>query len=87
MLSDIKGWELLIMFAMMVAVVLVIVVIVVVAVKAASGSRTQTPTVAQQPVPPPPGAVPAGWYPDPSTTGGRRYWDGSGWTEHTAPGS
>jgi hypothetical protein len=31
---------------------------------------------------PPP---PAGWYPDPSTPGTQRYWDGSRWTEHTAP--
>lgn len=28
-------------------------------------------------------AAPAGWYPD--GTGGQRYWDGSIWTEHTAP--
>lgn len=26
----------------------------------------------------------AGWYPD--GNGGQRYWDGSAWTEHTAPG-
>jgi len=30
------------------------------------------------------GAVPAGWYPDPAGQG-QRYWDGSGWTTHTAP--
>lgn len=29
------------------------------------------------------GAAPAGWYPD--GTGGQRFWDGSIWTEHTAP--
>lgn len=28
-------------------------------------------------------AAPAGWYPD--GKGGQRYWDGSLWTEHTAP--
>ena len=28
-----------------------------------------------------------GWYPDPATPGQRRYWDGQGWTNSTAPGS
>jgi hypothetical protein len=36
------------------------------------------------PPPPPPSNVPAGWYPDPSSSV-QRYWDGSTWTEHTAP--
>lgn len=27
----------------------------------------------------------SGWYPDPSGAPGRRYWDGSTWTPHTAP--
>lgn len=31
---------------------------------------------------PPPPAVPAGWYPAGDV---QRYWDGSTWTEHTAP--
>jgi hypothetical protein len=39
------------------------------------------PTVAAPP-PPPPSAVPAGWYPQGEV---QRYWDGSEWTEHTAP--
>ena len=30
--------------------------------------------------------TPAGWYPDPDGSGGQRYWDGSAWTEHRAPG-
>lgn len=30
---------------------------------------------------------PAGWYPDPEDASGQRYWDGSAWTEHTAPGA
>lgn len=36
----------------------------------------------------PPGARPtgpAGWYPQPDGT--QRYWDGTAWTHHTAPGS
>jgi hypothetical protein len=28
---------------------------------------------------------PAGWYPHPSMAGTQRYWDGSKWTDHTAP--
>jgi hypothetical protein len=31
--------------------------------------------------------TPAGWYPDTQTPGQQRYWDGSQWTEHTAPGA
>lgn len=30
---------------------------------------------------------PAGWYPDPTQPGQQRYWDGTQWTEHTAPGT
>jgi len=29
--------------------------------------------------------TPAGWYADPDGSGGQRYWDGSGWTEHRSP--
>lgn len=36
--------------------------------------------------PPPPGDTPEGWYPNP-TGPGRRYWDGTVWTQHTAPDS
>jgi hypothetical protein len=32
-----------------------------------------------------PSRTPAGWYDDGSGTGTLRYWDGSAWTEHTAP--
>ncbi len=31
-----------------------------------------------------PSTPPPGWYPDPSGAG-QRYWDGTAWTEHTAP--
>ena len=33
-----------------------------------------------------PGAVPAGWYPDPGGSGGMRYWDGGAWTESVHEG-
>ena len=49
------------------------------------------PPPGAEPAPPPPPppeqvepATPAGWYPDPHGEG-RRYWDGTKWTEHTAP--
>jgi hypothetical protein len=32
-----------------------------------------------------PASVAAGWYPDPSGSGGTRYWDGSTWTAQTRP--
>ncbi|MGY2093048.1 DUF2510 domain-containing protein [Nocardia gipuzkoensis] len=33
----------------------------------------------------PPPAVPANWYPDPADPAMLRWWNGSSWTEHTAP--
>jgi uncharacterized protein DUF2510 len=30
-------------------------------------------------------ASPPDWYPDPSGSGGTRYWDGAGWTDHVRP--
>lgn len=35
----------------------------------------------------PTGQTPAGWFTDPSGSGRLRYWDGSAWTEHYAPGA
>jgi hypothetical protein len=32
-------------------------------------------------------STPPGWYPDPAGTGAQRYWDGTQWTEHAAPGA
>lgn len=40
------------------------------------------PAAAAAPSAPPPPSVPAGWYPQGDV---QRYWDGSTWTEHTAP--
>lgn len=34
----------------------------------------------------PPAMAPAGWHPDPMVAGQQRYWDGTTWTTHTAPG-
>lgn len=31
------------------------------------------------------GGPSAGWYADPAGSGGLRYWDGNGWTEHVTP--
>lgn len=42
-----------------------------------------TPAPPAQPLPPP--AVPAGWYNDPAGAPDLRYFDGQGWTTHTAP--
>lgn len=30
--------------------------------------------------------APAGWYADPTMVGTQRYWDGSSWSDHVAPG-
>jgi len=30
-------------------------------------------------------SAPANWYPDPSGSGGQRYWDGTAWTPHWVP--
>ena len=54
------------------------------AISRASGNVLQNSTSSS---PPPPGAQPltppAGWYQDPSSPSGRRWWDGKSWTSHT----
>lgn len=42
----------------------------------------ESPAASAPAAPPPPPAVPAGWYPAGDV---QRYWDGSAWTDHTAP--
>src|SRR5687767_8759749 len=41
-----------------------------------------TPSISSRPVD---NEAPPGWYADPGTPGGRRYWDGSRWTSEIAP--
>lgn len=48
-------------------------------------SAVADPPAAAPPTVTPPPAVPAGWYPDPHGQQLQRYWDGTQWTEHTAP--
>ena len=45
--------------------------------------RRHHPYQGAGPTQPPPPSKNAGWYKDPFGTG-KRYWDGSVWTEHTA---
>jgi hypothetical protein len=54
--------------------------------KAKQDARAQRRNPQATPPPPPPPSVQAGWYPDANNGQLRRYWDGTGWTEHTAPG-
>lgn len=56
----------------------------------ATGNSYATPVAVRQPSPasaplPPPPAVPAGWYRDPAGQPCSRWWDGTQWTQHTAP--
>ncbi len=52
--------------------------------KVATEQAKQLQTNSAVPPPPPP-SVPAGWYSDPNNGQLQRYWDGTIWTEHTAP--
>ena len=57
------------------------------AIQAQTAAAVSAPPVAAAATPPtpPPPPVPAGWYPDPNGAPLQRYWDGSAWTENTAP--
>lgn len=46
------------------------------------GSNSQPSAIT---APPPPPGIPAGWYPDAGNDKLLRYWDGTAWTDHTAP--
>jgi hypothetical protein len=48
------------------------------------GRAGSPPSPATPPPPVPPPVAPAGWYPDPHHQAAQRYWDGAGWTDHTA---
>lgn len=74
MFAGIVGWHTLIVVGvalMFVAIIAAVVVVVLVVATRARGGA--------------PGTVVAGWYPDPSGGGTRRYWDGIRWTAHTDP--
>ena len=51
---------------------------------AVSPIEVSTPQATVQPAAAPASAIPAGWFPDPSTRFEMRYWDGTAWTEHVA---
>ena len=74
-----RGSTLLLLLPML--LVLLVVLIVVWATK--SGSKVAHPVSAGMPLTPMVSVVaPAGWYPQGNL---QRYWDGTSWTEHTAP--
>jgi hypothetical protein len=50
---------------------------------AASAPEVEVANIAAPPPPPP--SVPPGWYPDANNAHLQRYWDGTVWTENTAP--
>jgi Protein of unknown function (DUF2510) len=53
--------------------------------EAANAGQVSSTAPPPPPPPPPPPNVPEGWYPDPNNSSVQRYWDGTTWTEHTAP--
>lgn len=53
--------------------------------QASPRSQPAAPTAPQVAPSPPVSATPADWYPDPAGQARLRYWDGTAWTDHTAP--
>lgn len=47
--------------------------------------RQPEPTHPPTQAPPAPVGPPAGWYPAPDGSGNQQWWDGTAWTQHTAP--
>jgi hypothetical protein len=69
-----EPWHLLVLLFMFLVVVAVVGLVLFLA-----RSKASTPLASR------PGQVPPGWYPDATSPGNLRYWDGSAWTEHRRP--
>ena len=78
MLSDLKGFE----FIILLLILAIPVGVVLVVVKMATPSRRTQPPARPGPDG---GSPPAGWLPDPWQGEQLRYWDGTAWSGFTAP--